>query len=75
MKRTKHEDDKLVRPGDLARWQNMFDDRSGLVLVIQTTRTPVQGLSTCLPLGSTQLIVRHNGGLRRLGDKDDAQSG
>ncbi len=68
----KQDDDMLVRPGDLGRWTNMFSGRSDVSLVVQTNRSPVQGLSLCLLLGKMQLVTRPNSGLRRLGNKDDA---
>lgn len=73
MKRAKHEDDKLVRPGDLGRWRHLFSDVSGVRLVIQTARAPLSGLSTCLPLGSTQLVTRPNSSLRRVQDEGDVE--
>lgn len=70
----KHDDSSsLVRPGDLGRWRHLFSDVSGLVLVIQTTRAPLSGLSTCLPLGSMQLVTRHNSSLKRVQDEGDVE--
>ena len=52
----------------------MYSGRSDVSLVVWTNSSPVRGLSLCLLLGKTQLVTRPNSGLRRLGDKDDAQS-
>lgn len=53
----------------------MFSGRSDVSLVIQTNRSPVQGLSLCLLLGKTQLVTRPNSALVRLSVENDAQSG